>query len=367
MVNKSKVIVFAMTASVIAAFIGIILTLIYRKTKGAVKSSNHKATAIPFDYPTLKFAAQNTVKEICPIGDCKVNIITGDKDCPESITNSLTIDPSSEVCSAKYYCNSKLLPYAVQSDGGTNPLGVCPTGIACDCKRKPQCPYYITSYFNTSGGSAFNTVQSRTVFNQITQYTDLSGNTISQPPLQMVNATSNFCTISYDWSKLMSPSTCLNGVLAYIPNKIGNINFNNTLLGCVPGSKCKQEMVAIWDIKSNSSFCIADPRTDIKKINLSRYGQSVYYRWAQSLSDNTVLITLSALTTILQPEMSYIFIAGAIPLLYATTVKILVKNFTIGSNSVKVYVLGQDITIEFVLFLPLIVSYPYFTFTVTKL
>lgn len=241
----------------------------------------------------------------CPTNFCPTNILTGEKRCPSS-GQSLSLNPNYEVCNPPFQCTSPFTPYAQNNDGSTNLAGFCPPEVACNCLRTPRCAEYITSYFEITQGSAWNSFpdfsespENRFQLQQRNFYESSGkGDFITYPPFQNKNPSTNYCTIPLDWLNYSSPgcnfglnfetqqiqecfnlgnrtsdskscldsnsattNPCLSGVLAYLPSEVDNFweNFDQlsktTPLACVRGTPCQCNQISIWDNQMGAVTC----------------------------------------------------------------------------------------------------------------
>lgn len=227
------------------------------------------------------FSQKTFVPKRCPPGACETNLSTGVKTCPDNSTDSLIYDPSQSICNSQFLCDNPVTPFAIQSDGSTNNNGVCESNISCRCTSVAQCPDYIVSIFTTSNGNPYADYQGqRLSFPQLSSYVPIVGDPVTEPPIQLSNAFTNFCSVSVNWMALSTPgcnfanavtpsyedivtcmgmgsncvgspngNPCLQGTLAFIGNaqSMTQLNFDTFLLGCVAGPQCPCGEVAIYD------------------------------------------------------------------------------------------------------------------------
>ena len=152
----------------------------------------------------------------CNPGDCATNILTGAKKCLSDPNQIIAVNPQTAVCNPKYLCTNGLTPYALQSDGSTNALGLCENGFSCNCMRTPTCPFYNTSVFTNVNGNP---------------YIDYIGTQrISFP--QIIPTSSNidsnvFCNVSVSWLPLSTPGCNFVNI-----NEAGSMNYNQ-LIQCM--------------------------------------------------------------------------------------------------------------------------------------
>lgn len=92
--------------------------------------------------------------DFCPQGQCSVNLSTGIKICPSTITDnssnntnqiSVTYNKGLEVCTNSDSCPSQL-PYAIRNDGSAFDNN-CDSGQNCYCTAQPQCATRVVKYF----------------------------------------------------------------------------------------------------------------------------------------------------------------------------------------------------------------------------
>lgn len=218
----------------------------------------------------------------CEVDQCATNIQSGSKRCPEP-GQKILVNPYSEVCNDRYFCNNSLTPFALQGDGSTNNYGICEEGIECPCLTKAQCPNYIVSYFSTQGGNP---------------YTSLPGQRITFPqtfsnnrPIILGDYSTDFCTISSSWLPYSNPgcnfisytdsidptiddittcmggavgcngnysNPCLQGTLSFLTNNPDSFTADQSIytpLACVAGDPCPCGQVALFDTNSETIVC----------------------------------------------------------------------------------------------------------------
>ena len=107
----------------------------------------------PLDYNTLH---EYAILENCPKGKCVVDMNTGAKRCPENENISLTFIPTSEVCTNKFTCDYKNLPFGLRPDNSANNSS-CGVSEPCRCVEFSQCATQITSTFDVINGSPYGT------------------------------------------------------------------------------------------------------------------------------------------------------------------------------------------------------------------
>lgn len=228
----------------------------------------------------------------CPSGQCATNLISGFKVCPIDDGDSISYNPTQEVCNDRFFCNNPLTPFAVQSNGSTDINGTCEEGVECNCLRHSQCPEYILSAFTTRNGNPYVSFNGqRITFPQFSSYVDSNGETINTPPLQYDDPSTTFCTAPLSWLPFSNPgcnfvgidtannmtydevllcmglvngcsgtvgTPCLNGVLAFITNNPESLNQGNmatTQMGCVRGEACPCGLATIYDTNYGGIIC----------------------------------------------------------------------------------------------------------------
>ena len=203
----------------------------------------------------------------CTPGQCATDILTGIKDCPTDPVDIKTIDPATQVCNSPFTCESSQTPFALLSDGSTNNDGQCQAGVQCRCLTRPQCAYYITSYFNTQNGNPFQAIKpQRIVFQQTSANVDADGRFNSLPPYNLALPTTQFCTIPKVWLNRTWPSVldgndqlsnCISGVIAFVPPDPDSFEPADepiTPLSCVQGVVC-EDGIPVWNNKTYQLDC----------------------------------------------------------------------------------------------------------------
>lgn len=94
--------------------------------------------------------------EECPENECAIDLETGVKRCPENGSVRVVYNSAYESCTAKYFCTSKELPYAILSSGETDSFGVCDDDAVCRCTDKVVCPNYVTASINLRDGNNYS-------------------------------------------------------------------------------------------------------------------------------------------------------------------------------------------------------------------
>lgn len=74
----------------------------------------------------------------CEPGLCVINLTTGEKRCPASLTEQMSYDQVFEDCTSSNYCQSEKNSCAVLANGTLNCRGVCGAGNEkCRCQKPP--------------------------------------------------------------------------------------------------------------------------------------------------------------------------------------------------------------------------------------
>lgn len=223
----------------------------------------------------------------CPQGECATDLLTGQKTCPESPSDRMTINLSQQHCNPANSC-AGISPYALHSDGSALTAN-CEQGANCPCLREQQCPNYILSVFNVQGGNIYTEdVDSQKItFPQTTSYIASQGGVVNTPPIKIANSAATLCTIPMVWLTKSVPgcsflpeiltvedleacmgmqsgcsgfsgSPCSQGVLALISNSNSTIqanNLENLPFGCVAGVPCDCGQIAVYDTGLGNVVC----------------------------------------------------------------------------------------------------------------
>lgn len=211
-----------------------------------------------------KRTSESTSK--CPVGQCAVNRVTGEKRCPQD-DSELNIDRV-EDCTNKFSCDSESVPYAVKSDGSTDLTGACDPGVPCRCTRTPLCAGYIRSIFQNEA-------------NHIIQ-------SVSNPPMIISDVMNSYCTLNpqlitssfpgcdygdslNDFIQCMDKArgciqgftgnACLDGELAFITDFPDKIDPKSTIIGCVAMESCPCGQLNVWLPTAGISKCITQNST----------------------------------------------------------------------------------------------------------
>lgn len=216
----------------------------------------------------------------CPVDQCATSLITGLKRCPPP-GEQIDSYPAIEVCNSAFLCDNIVTPYAVRSDGSASSSGVCDTiaGLptTCSCQRRPTCQSYLTSMYQSTGGSASNPLAGQRIsFIQVPAF-QASGVPNSYTP------GSQFCTVPLSWLPLAGcgfvpggftntmdraalqtcmdlGNACQTGILAAItPNseKFGteSNDVQEVQYGCVVGTKCPSGKLTVYDTSLGEIVC----------------------------------------------------------------------------------------------------------------
>lgn len=140
----------------------------------------------------------------CKEGECGTNMQSGAKRCPSNLTDVVLIDPSAEVCNPANSCTNPLTPYALLSDGSTNSIGVCDSGVTCRCLKVAQCATHITSIFTTVNGSFYDQAgNNRFTFSQVPLRGDIGATNVSYS-----SEGTDFCGVKASNLNRLSPGAC---------------------------------------------------------------------------------------------------------------------------------------------------------------
>lgn len=150
----------------------------------------------------------------CNPGFCATNIYNGEKRCLENSDGSILYDPVFEVCNGKYTCENDLTPYALQSDGSTDIMGLCENGNICRCLKTYRCPSNIVTMFEENNNI---------LIQKSLSYQGNGGSDF----FEFENPNRNFCAIkSYNLNRI-SPGACIFSNQSSIPIKDLEFCFNN--------------------------------------------------------------------------------------------------------------------------------------------
>lgn len=242
-------------------------------------------------------SVEGTAIPRCNIGECPTYKITGEKKCPQTLSEQYAWDPEYQNCQPAQYCISPN-GYAVLSDGSTDSRGYCPyvPGSAnerekCRCLPNAYCAQYISAYFRTISGNAY--VDTEGENNTYTQVANPAYNnsTVSNSNqtlgMQLGNPASDFCTIPINWiystipgcsyipnlsteGKTSSPEVenaikclqsnpCNAGVLSFITDDSSSFtakDITKTPLACTYGKLCtNSRQISIFDTRLGENVC----------------------------------------------------------------------------------------------------------------
>lgn len=211
---------------------------------------------------------------LCSENQCATNIETGIRRCAKT---PMIINPEIEVCNTEYICDNPITPYALLSNGGTDPDGICEEGINCPCVKYNQCPEYISSMF--------------TSFTTPANYNQSVINNFPQIPVQQIaNPQTQFCSVPFSWLTISNPgcnfvntydytnedilkcmnlvvpncvvetemNPCVYGTLAFIVDNNTVINkntLNNILVGCVKAPPCDCGEYNFYNTSAGEMIC----------------------------------------------------------------------------------------------------------------
>lgn len=183
----------------------------------------------------------------CTPNQCKLNLITGIKTCPDK-NNIIYFDYKKEICASKYSCDSPLMKYSVLSDGSSKILESCPNLTVCNCSMTPKCADYISSsfkYFNLPNNYKYITPVEKNTSDKCS-ITRLELSYISKYADSTLGTTNNIVNLMY------SDKVCPRGMFVNIKNDLANINE----FGCIYHSdKCQIYMWAEFNTQTNVVTC----------------------------------------------------------------------------------------------------------------
>lgn len=284
MASEDIVIPLVMVIIILIFIVYIVVILIHSRWQ-----TTASATSQPSDTRTSSDTGAITAIQCLP-GQCAVNILTGLKRCGSGTGEIIAVNPAQEVCSNQFSCSNPLLPYAQQSDGSTNNLGLCQNGVACACLGRPRCPDYVTSYFTRSNGDPYSEpLGQRITFPQVGAYVENNtGVVINSPPLTYTDPNTSFCAAPIDWLPFATPgcgfvgsesmtyqdlelcmgaakgcnnivfNPCLQGTLAVItddPDSINQVTVLRQEVACVAGKPCNCGETALYDTNVGGIIC----------------------------------------------------------------------------------------------------------------
>lgn len=212
----------------------------------------------------------------CPTDQCGTNLLTGLKRCPP-IGQKIDYYPNIEVCNSRNLCDNPLTPYAVLSDGSAISSGVCESSIdgtpaECPCQRVPTCQSYLTSMYQSTGGSGSQPLAGQRISFQQLPTKQPNGIPLSYTP------GSEYCTIPLSWLPLAGcnfvsggftndmnaeavqecmdlGTACQAGTLALITSNSERLDIKNSQYGCVVGVKCPKGQLTVYDTKLGGIVC----------------------------------------------------------------------------------------------------------------
>jgi hypothetical protein len=170
----------------------------------------------------------------CQPGECGLNFLNGEKQCPRESDGVILIDPSYQVCSSRSVCTNSLAPYALLPDGSTNNFGLCATGTTCRCLSKARCSSHVSAIFKVINGNLSTTAPAnRHLFHQIN-----AGD--NSEDVSFTSQTTNFCAIKTSSLNRLAPGACSFSNADYLDPQ-------NTLLlatDCVNSNPCVRGVMA---------------------------------------------------------------------------------------------------------------------------
>lgn len=171
----------------------------------------------------------------CVKGQCKINLISGIKTCPQEGESTVTLE-AEEICQGATTC-PRQLPYPInedQSTGGTTDS--CENGKNCNCSSRPRCQPHISAALKLVKGNLFGeglteeqrdiVFQPKNAYQKVVEInTDPVFKTLTYlPPMELEDHTTEFCTISAVNIKDVYPScptgrlSIISGIKGFDPN-----------------------------------------------------------------------------------------------------------------------------------------------------
>lgn len=244
------------------------------------------AYAISYDLYTNNVTSSSALNQCLP-GQCVMDQKTGEKYCPPT-NEKYAYNIATQACVYPGICRG-ILPYGINSDGGSTIDGICQKDpltdlpLNCRCDNKLNCPDYILASFTTITGNPYgNNTNTQFAQNLIGAYGG-DGQAISPP-------NSGFCSIPLSWmlrstpgcagvkgnndfeiaTNCISQSPCLQGIAAFIAenaNTVTTSSLNSMAVGCVRpnyfdqadqdrgGCDIKNGYIPFFDRLTNSVMC----------------------------------------------------------------------------------------------------------------
>lgn len=222
----------------------------------------------------------------CPPGQCAMDILTGEKICPEG-DEQYSYNPVTQICMNPTTCSGSM-PYAIQPDGSTNSLGACSrdplTGelLECRCSQQSTCADYITTVFQSISGNPFTALEgTRTLFTQSARadYGGSVGLNLSNN-IQFADPNNTFCQVPITWVFRSNPGCTNYGSGDIADNAYECINSNPCLIGTLAYISDDSSTFSSSDILSKPVACVSasridgvtDPCTNAYPVYDTRYG-----------------------------------------------------------------------------------------------
>ncbi len=198
--------------------------LLQNRAKIPEGAENSFATHEGFvDPKNLTVADLDSLKgyEECPENECAIDLNTGVKRCPENLNSRVVYNRAYESCTAKYFCTSEELPYAILTSGETDSFGICEADNICRCTDKVVCPKYVTGTINIRNGNNFSS-RNKDLSYYFDQTVIGSDKVIGYDSIEILPSSRNreFCSVNPSYTNRIT----------------GGCNFQNTnadILGCV--------------------------------------------------------------------------------------------------------------------------------------
>lgn len=210
----------------------------------------------------------------CKAGQCAINLYNGEKRCPPNSAGIVSARATVEICGGKYVCDNPALPYAVDTNGGTNTTKVCEEGIACRCLAGRKCPNYVEALWVTETGNPHLALSGQNVtFTQVAKVNgaiDYSGETsFCSVPISWVARSIPGCTFLTEVTApgvsacMTGPSSCpeipqtfpcIAGTLAFV-SETDSYTLSNPV-ACVTGKACGCGTIAVYNVSSGMLVCL---------------------------------------------------------------------------------------------------------------
>lgn len=142
--------------------------------------------------------------QYCHPGQCATNKWNGSKRCLEDVSQAIAYDAGIEVCNDRFLCNNPQTPFALQTDGTTNIMGICNEDQICRCLNYETCSSNIVTIFEQVGQN-IEQKDSRSYLNQ--KSLSIQGNGGSEY-FKINDSNTQFCSIKPYHLDRISPGAC---------------------------------------------------------------------------------------------------------------------------------------------------------------